>query len=72
MDETLGQRLIAMRRERGLRLADVADAAGISISWLNDMEHDRNTPSLDTLVRLATAFGTTAAELLRGVPPYGA
>jgi transcriptional regulator with XRE-family HTH domain len=70
MTETLGRRLRALRKERGLRLADVAGAAGISISWLNDMEHDRNSPSLDTLVRVAIALDTTAVGLLRGLKPY--
>jgi transcriptional regulator with XRE-family HTH domain len=72
MSETLGERLRALRQARGLRLVDVSRSAGISVSWLNDMEHDRNRPSLDTLLRLATSFDTTVIEILRDVGPFDA
>ena len=70
MPGTLGQRLRALRLERGLILADVARASGLSISHINDLEHDRSAPSMGALVRLATAYDTTSVEILRGVPPY--
>lgn len=70
MSETLGQRLRALRKERGLILADVAPAAGISISYLNDLEHDRCYPRLDTLVRLSIALDLPAVEILRNLPPF--
>lgn len=70
MSETLGQRLKELRQARDLTQPMVATAAGISVSFLNDMEHGRTKPSLDTLVRLSVAFDLTATEILRGVPPY--
>jgi len=65
---TLGKRLRELRGDR--TLATVAEAAGISPSYLSDLEHGRATPSLDTLELLGRAFGTTAAYLLRGTE-YG-
>lgn len=69
---TLGQRLRELRTARGLTLAATAPAAGISVSFLNDLEHDRHLPSLGTLVRVSEALGTSLIEILRGVPPYDA
>ena len=70
MSDTLGRRLRRLRDERGLILAEVSEASGVSISHINDLEHDRSAPSLATLVRLATAFDITTVEILRGVHPY--
>lgn len=70
MSQTLGQRLRALRKERGLRLVDVGEAGGLSVSHLNDMEHDRTKPSLGTLVRIAAALDLQVVEILSGVPPY--
>lgn len=67
---TLGQRLRALRTERGLILAELSIASGFSISHINDLEHDRSNPSLAALARLTTALGTTTVEILQGLPPY--
>jgi transcriptional regulator with XRE-family HTH domain len=67
---TLGQRLRALRHERGLILAELAPAAGISVSYLNDLEHDRSKPSLDAVIRLGIALGLRPVEILTGVAPY--
>jgi len=56
--------------ERGHTQVAIAAAAGISVTFVNDMEHDRTNPSLDTLVRLAIAYDVQAVDVLRGVPPY--
>jgi transcriptional regulator with XRE-family HTH domain len=67
---TLGQRLRALRHERGLRLIDVAEAAVMSVSYLNDLEHDRSQPRLDTFVRIAIALDLSVVDILHGVAPY--
>ena len=69
---TLGQRLRALRHERNLYLRDVAESAVVSVGYLNDLEHDRNAPRLDVLVRIATALDLQVVEILRGVSPYDA
>lgn len=67
---SLGERLRALRRARGETLAAVAATAEISVSYLNDLEHGRTTPSLGRLHRLSQALGTNIRELLVGVSPY--
>lgn len=56
-------RLRRERRLKGLRLKDVADAAGFSQSLISKIEHNKVTPSLSTLHRLAKALGTSVSAL---------
>ena len=67
----LGARLRQRRTRAGLQLADLAERAGVSQAQLSDVERGNKLPSLPTLDALATALGTTAAALLRGVYPWG-
>ena len=56
-----------LRSERGLRLKDVAETAGISVPYLSDLERGRTNPSLETLQTLAGAYTITVHDLLEGV-----
>lgn len=58
-----GSRLREQRLALGLRQAAVAEAAQISASYLNLIEHNRRNVTGDTLERLAHALGLTVAEL---------
>lgn len=68
----LHERLRELRSERGLRLKDVAEIAGISVPDLSDLERGRTNPSLETLQTLAGAYAITVHDLLEGVEFYGA
>lgn len=61
---TLGNHLRAERLLRGWTLERASDLAGISLSFLSDMERDRTQPSLDTLKALARIYGTSTGALL--------
>lgn len=67
----LNERLRELRSERGLRLKDIAEHAGISVPYLSDLERGRTNPSLETLQTLAGAYGITVHDLLEGVEFYG-
>ena len=63
----LAERLRKLRDERGLSLDEVARKAGISKSYLWELERDTGEakkPSADVLLRIANALSTTLAELL--------
>jgi transcriptional regulator with XRE-family HTH domain len=59
----IGFQLRRERRIRGLRLADVADKAGLSESLISKIENNKTSPSLSTLHRLAQALGTSISAL---------
>jgi len=67
----LHERLRELRQERGQRLKDVAEIAGISIPYLSDLERGRTNPSLETLQTLASAYDITVHDLLEPVEFYG-
>jgi XRE family transcriptional regulator, regulator of sulfur utilization len=67
----LHERLRELRQERGQRLKDVSEIAGISIPYLSDLERGRTNPSLETLQTLAAAYGITVHDLLVSVEFYG-
>jgi len=59
----LGARLRAARRQKRLRLKDLAEKANCSMSMLSKIETERATPSLRILHRIAAALDTSIAEL---------
>jgi len=71
-DAALGRAIRSLRRERGLTLLQVAEAAGLSQPFLSQLELGRSRPSMRSLFRIATALGTTQQTLLglaAGDPP---
>ena len=59
----LGERLKAIRLLRRRTLKDVADAAGVSESFVSQLERGRSSASVATLQRLATALGIEVSDL---------
>jgi transcriptional regulator with XRE-family HTH domain len=62
-DDVIGTRLRRARQLRGARLKDVADRAGLSESYLSQLERGRTRGSIAALKRLTQALGMTMAEL---------
>lgn len=62
----LGQRLRDRRHQLGLTLKDLANATGLSVPFLSQVENGYGTPSLTTLFALARELGTTPEALLAG------
>ena len=62
----LGQRIGALRRERGLSQAELARKIGISASAMGMYEQGRREPAAATLVALARELGVTTDYLLTG------
>jgi transcriptional regulator with XRE-family HTH domain len=56
-----------LRRERGWTLVRLAARLNMNATYLGVLETGKNTPSLDTLLQLADAFGVEAAEMVREV-----
>lgn len=59
----LGIQLKRERRLKGLRLIDVAEAAGLSPSLISKIERSKVNPSLSTLHRLAKVLDTNVSAL---------
>ncbi len=57
----LGTRIRALRRARRLTLRDVAERAGVTESFLSQVERDVTSPSIATVHRIAGALGLSIA-----------
>ena len=62
----LGERIGALRRNRGLSQAELAQRLGISPSAMGMYEQGRREPSVQTLVALSRELGVSTDFLLTG------
>jgi transcriptional regulator with XRE-family HTH domain len=67
----LGERVRAIRSLRRLTLREVAEAAGVSESFVSQLERGRSNASVATLQRLAAALGIEISDLFAGEPQSG-
>jgi transcriptional regulator with XRE-family HTH domain len=67
--KTLGQRIKATRKERGLTQKELAQRMGFSYQQLNKYEGGFNVPSADLLQRFAQELDVSADFLLTGQHP---
>ena len=63
-ETALADRIARERAQRGWSLADVAERSGVSRSMLSKIERQEASPTATVLLRIASAFGVTLAELL--------
>ena len=64
--ETLGRRIAALRRERGLKQDELAAMLDISAQAVSKWENDQTCPDISALPKLAEILGVTVDELLSG------
>lgn len=60
----LGEVIRAERKRVGWSQEELADQTGLNRAYVSDLENGRRTPNLDTLARLANAFGMKLSKLL--------
>ena len=70
-DLQLGPRIRALRQARRLTLRDVADRAGVTESFLSQVERDVTSPSIATVHRIAGALDLSIAQLFADEPSPG-
>lgn len=68
--DSVGPRLKRLRTQRGVTLADLSGATGISKSTLSRLETGQRRPSLEVLLPLAQAYRVPLDELV-GAPEVG-
>jgi transcriptional regulator with XRE-family HTH domain len=53
MERSIGERLKSLRREQRMTLAELGEKVNLSTGYLSQIERDRTTPSLNTLMNIA-------------------
>ncbi len=56
--------LRSLRQQRGLTMDTLSHDSGVSVAVISKLERNQQSPGLDTLYRLAHAFGLSATDLL--------
>ncbi len=65
MPSTLGADLRALRKSRGITIADMAAALGRSVGWLSQVERDKSDASITDLRQIATHLDVSVSMLFR-------
>lgn len=66
MDNTIGKRISALRREKGLKQEDIAQALDVSSQAVSKWENDQSCPDISLLPKLAKLLGVSVDILLSG------
>ena len=66
MEQTLGKRIAALRREKELTQDALAEMLGVSPQAVSKWENDQTCPDIASLPKLAKILGVTVDELLSG------
>lgn len=64
----LGERVRQLREEKNWSLTELAERAGISRSYLSQIEQGESTPTQAKIVQLANALGALPSELIGEEP----
>lgn len=67
IDRLIGERLKALRAERGWSLEELAAESGVSRATLSRLENGEVSPTTAVLGRLCAAYGMTLSRLMRMV-----
>ena len=66
MEQTMGQKIAALRKKKNMTQAELADRLGITDKAVSKWERDLSCPDIALLPRLAEVFETTVDELMPG------
>ena len=69
MEATLGKRIAALRRDKGLKQDDLAQQLGVTPQAVSKWENDQTCPDITLLPQLAKILGVSVDELLSGKAP---
>jgi transcriptional regulator with XRE-family HTH domain len=64
-----GKRLREVRVARGMTQAQLAENAGVTLSYITRLENGLSAPGIDLVAKLAAALGTTPGDLLPVTSP---
>jgi len=63
----LGQRLAALRKERGWTQPQLAELLGVTVKTITYYERSASNPTAKTVDRIAEVFGIDPSELINGL-----
>src|SRR5262245_36400133 len=67
INELLGARIRALRKQRALTLKQLANKTSLSVSLISQIELGKSAASVSTLRKLAASLGSTLSELFQAI-----
>lgn len=67
--DAIGKTIRLLRTQKKLRLQDVAESTGLSISYLSQIERGKVSPSLSTMKKVADALDVRPGQLMEDPVP---
>lgn len=67
VEQLIGKRIRRVRKEKGFTQQRFAEAVGISVNYLSDVERGKSSVRLDKLVTIINVLGCTADDLFADV-----
>ena len=64
---TLGARIRDLRLDRGMSLADLADASGVGKGSLSSIENGRVNATIETCAKIAVGLGVRVQDVIAGL-----
>jgi XRE family transcriptional regulator, regulator of sulfur utilization len=62
--QAIGAAVRSLRQARGLTLEVLADAAGMNVTYLSDIERGRSNPTIGKIGDLATVLDISVSQLI--------
>jgi transcriptional regulator with XRE-family HTH domain len=62
-----GDRIRRLRKNRGWKLVELSVETGLGRVFLSNLANGKHEPKLGTVKKLASAFGLTISQLLKGL-----
>lgn len=66
----IGRRIKERRKRNHMTQAELAEAAGLSVTYISCIERSKKRVSLEALVAISNELGVTADDLLSGNQPH--
>ena len=60
-----GEKLLALRKHRGLTLREVGDMLGVRDSYVGRMEKGKKTPNVAMLLKISRLFDVPTDQLIK-------
>lgn len=67
LSRRFGDRVRAVRKRKDWSLEELADKAGMHVTYLSSIERGHRNPTLNVVAGIATALGVSLATLLDGI-----
>ena len=66
---TLADRILELRKQKGISQEALADKLGVSRQAISKWESEQSTPEMDKIVLMSDFFEVTTDYLLKGIEP---